>query len=376
MAPRFSGLENRCIIDVGDFVQFEHAFCVFFHMNKLLLLVDGSSYLYRAYHALPDLRNAEGEPTGAIYGFLNMLHRLQKDYPTAYVACIFDAKGKTFRNDLYQEYKANRSAMPDDLVKQTAPIHELVRMLGWPVLSVEGIEADDVIGTLVTIAGKEGFDIVVSTGDKDMSQLVKDHVMLVNTMNNEVMDTEGVIRKFGVPPERIIDYLSLIGDTSDNIPGVSKVGPKTAIKWLAQYGSLDGVIENAGTIKGTAGDNLRKSLDWLPQARKLITIRTDCDLSGQFKSINETLVKKPEDIAGLRKAYERYGFKSWLRELNATFQEKNDDKNQFGLFNEPAFQQGEFVGKQKYETVLTENDVTICITALKSNCGLSSGNVM
>ena len=236
-------------------------------MNKLLLLVDGSSYLYRAYHALPDLRNAEDEPTGAIYGFLNMLHRLQKDYPTAYVACIFDAKGKTFRNDLYQEYKANRSAMPDDLVKQTAPIHELVRMLGWPVLSVEGIEADDVIGTLVTIAGKEGFDIVVSTGDKDMSQLVKDHVMLVNTMNNEVMDTEGVIRKFGVPPERIIDYLSLIGDTSDNIPGVSKVGPKTAVKWLAQYGSLDGVIENAGTIKGTAGDNLRKSLDWLPQAK-------------------------------------------------------------------------------------------------------------
>ncbi len=326
-------------------------------MNKLLLLVDGSSYLYRAYHALPDLRNAEGEPTGAIYGFLNMLHRLQKDYPTAYVACIFDAKGKTFRNDLYQEYKANRSAMPDDLVKQTAPIHELVRMLGWPVLSVEGIEADDVIGTLVTIAGKEGFDIVVSTGDKDMSQLVKDHVMLVNTMNNEVMDTEGVIRKFGVPPERIIDYLSLIGDTSDNIPGVSKVGPKTAVKWLAQYGSLDGVIENAGTIKGTAGDNLRKSLDWLPQARKLITIRTDCDLSGQFKSINETLVKKPEDIAGLRKAYERYGFKSWLRELNATLQEKNNDKNQFGLFNEPAFQQGEFVGKQKYETVLTEKQL-------------------
>ena len=326
-------------------------------MNKLLLLVDGSSYLYRAYHALPDLRNAEGEPTGAIYGFLNMLHRLQKDYPTAYVACIFDAKGKTFRNDLYQEYKANRSAMPDDLVKQTAPIHELVRMLGWPVLSVEGIEADDVIGTLVTIAGKEGFDIVVSTGDKDMSQLVKDHVMLVNTMNNEVMDTEGVIRKFGVPPERIIDYLSLIGDTSDNIPGVSKVGPKTAVKWLAQYGSLDGVIENAGMIKGTAGDNLRKSLDWLPQARKLITIRTDCDLSGQFKSINETLVKKPEDIAGLRKAYERYGFKSWLRELNATSQEKNDDKNQFGLFNEPAFQQGEFVGKQKYETVLTEKQL-------------------
>lgn len=326
-------------------------------MNKLLLLVDGSSYLYRAYHALPDLRNTEGEPTGAIYGFLNMLHRLQKDYPTAYVACIFDAKGKTFRNDLYPPYKANRSAMPDDLVKQTAPIHELVGMLGWPVLSVKGIEADDVIGTLVTIASREGFDTIVSTGDKDMSQLVEDHVTLVNTMNNEVMDTEGVIRKFGVSPNRIIDYLSLIGDVSDNIPGVSKVGPKTAVKWLTQYGSLDGVIENAANIKGIVGDNLRQSLDWLPQARKLITIRTDCDLGDQFKSIDETFIKRPEDIAGLKKAYERYGFKSWLRELNAAFPGKKDDKDQFELFDELVSRSGKFVEKQTYETVLTEKQL-------------------
>lgn len=326
-------------------------------MNKLLLLVDGSSYLYRAYHALPDLRNAEGEPTGAIYGFLNMLHRLQKDYPTAYVACIFDAKGKTFRNELYQEYKANRTAMPDDLVKQTAPIHELVRMLGWPVLSVEGIEADDVIGTLVTIASQEGFNTVVSTGDKDISQLVNDRVTLVNTMNNEIMDTEGVIKKFGVPPDRIIDYLSLIGDTSDNIPGVSKVGPKTAVKWLAQYGSLDGVIENAENIKGTTGDNLRKSLDWLLQARKLVTIRTNCDLGRQFRSINETLVKKPEDIAGLKKAYERYGFKSWLRELDAVHQEKNGIQDQFELFGHSASKPDRFIGKQEYETVSTEKQL-------------------
>lgn len=322
-------------------------------MNKLLLLVDGSSYLYRAYHALPDLRNAGGEPTGAIYGFLNMLHRLEKDYPTAYVACIFDAKGKTFRNDLYQEYKANRSAMPDDLARQTGPIHELVKMLGWPILSIEGVEADDVIGTLVSIGEREGFDTVVSTGDKDMSQLVKSGVTLVNTMNNEIMDEEGVIRKFGIPPNRIVDYLSLVGDTSDNIPGVNKVGPKTAVKWLTQYGSLDAIIENAANIKGTVGDNLRESLGWLPQARQLITIRTDCDLSDQFKSIEKTLVRSPEDVSGLRKAYERYGFKNWLRELNARHQEK-ETKGQIDLFGEPDIKPEKFVATQEYETVLTE----------------------
>ncbi len=322
-------------------------------MSKLLLLVDGSSYLYRAYHALPDLRNAEGEPTGAIYGFLNMLHRLEKDYPTAYAACIFDAKGKTFRHDLYQEYKANRPAMPDDLARQTAPIHDLVRMLGWPILSVEGIEADDVIGTLVSIAAQEDFDIVVSTGDKDLSQLVKDRVTLVNTMNNEILDTEGVTKKFGVPPEKIIDYLSLIGDTADNIPGVSKVGPKTAAKWLIQYGSLDGIIEHAGSIKGSAGDNLRESLNWLPRARELITIRTDCDLQGQFQSIEKSLAKQPEDISGLKNAYERYGFKSWLRELNASHQEKEKKENLPAASGERPENPGKFISNQNYETVRT-----------------------
>ncbi|MCZ4053588.1 DNA polymerase I [Oxalobacter sp. OxGP1] len=322
-------------------------------MSKLLLLVDGSSYLYRAYHALPDLRNAEGEPTGAIYGFLNMLHRLEKDYPTAYAACIFDAKGKTFRHDLYQEYKANRPAMPDDLARQTAPIHDLVRMLGWPILSVEGIEADDVIGTLVSIAAQEDFDIVVSTGDKDLSQLVKDRVTLVNTMNNEILDTEGVTKKFGVPPEKIIDYLSLIGDTADNIPGVSKVGPKTAAKWLIQYGSLDGIIEHAGSIKGSAGDNLRESLNWLPRARELITIRTDCDLQGQFQSIEKSLAKQPEDISGLKNAYERYGFKSWLRELNASHQEKEKKENLPTASGERPENPGKFISNQNYETVRT-----------------------
>ena len=211
-------------------------------MNKTLLLVDGSSYLYRAFHAMPDLRNAEGAPTGAIYGMINMLRRLRQDYEAAYIACVFDAKGKTFRDDLYPEYKANRASMPEDLVRQIEPIHEVVRAMGWPILMVEGIEADDVIGTLAVQAASQGLNTVVSTGDKDLAQLVNERVTLVNTMSNEKLDRDGVIAKFGVPPERIVDYLTLVGDTVDNVPGVEKVGPKTAVKWLTQYGTLDGVI--------------------------------------------------------------------------------------------------------------------------------------
>ncbi len=284
-------------------------------MSKCLLLVDGSNYLYRAYHALPDLRNAAGEPTGTVYGFMKMLHRLEKDYPTAYAACVFDAKGKTFRHDLYADYKANRPPMPDDLIRQIAPIHELVRMHGWPLLSVEGIEADDVIGTLASTAREQGFSVIISTGDKDMAQLVDDRTTLVDTMKNEILDRDGIIRKFGVPPERIIDYLSLIGDSSDNIPGVSKVGPKTAVKWLAQYDSLDGVIQNAGNIKGAVGENLRKTLDWLPQARLLVTIRSNSDLSGYIQSIEESLKKQDRDIEGLKKAFAHLGFRNMLKEL-------------------------------------------------------------
>jgi len=286
-------------------------------MQKTLLLVDGSSYLYRAFHALPDLRSPAGEPTGAIYGMLNMLRRLRQDYPSAYLACVFDAKGKTFRDDIYPDYKATRSAMPEDLVKQIEPIHEAVRILGWPILMVEGVEADDVIGTLAATAASQGIDTVISTGDKDMAQLVSDHVTLVNTMSNEKLDREGVIAKFGVPPERIVDYLSLIGDTSDNVPGVPKVGPKTALKWLTQYDSLEGVISHAETIGGAVGENLRKSLDWLPRARELITIRTDCDLVRHMVSIPESLTQKPLDRSALQAFFERNGFKSWLRELNA-----------------------------------------------------------
>jgi DNA polymerase I len=334
-------------------------------MHKTLLLVDGSSYLYRAFHALPDLRSPDGAPTGAIYGIINMLRRLRHDFPAAYMACVFDAKGKTFRDDLYPEYKAQRAAMPDDLAQQVEPIHEAVRIMGWPILMVEGIEADDVIGTLAVDAVRHGMQSVISTGDKDLAQLVNDDVMLINTMSNEKLDRAGVIAKFGVPPERIIDYLTLIGDTVDNVPGVPKCGPKTAVKWLAEYGSLEGVIANAANIKGVVGDNLRQSLDWLPQARTLITVKTDCDLVKHMVSIPESLQQKPEDKEAMVAFFKRYGFKSWLRELTgdptagarplATAPQANApfaDHKQGGLFSEdpngnPA------PAAPRYETVLT-----------------------
>jgi DNA polymerase-1 len=329
-------------------------------MNKTLLLVDGSSYLYRAFHALPDLRNAEGAPTGAIYGVINMMRRLRKDYPAAYMVCVFDAKGKTFRDDLYPEYKAQRASMPEDLVKQIEPIHEAVRAMGWPILMVDGIEADDVIGTLTIEAVKHGMEAVVSTGDKDLAQLVNEHVMLINTMSNEKLDIEGVVNKFGVPPERIIDYLTLIGDTVDNVPGVDKVGPKTAVKWLTQYGTLDGIIEHAVEIKGAVGENLRRALDWLPQAKTLITVKTDCDLCAHMTSIVESLVQKPEDKDAMVEFFKRNGFKTWLRELT-------DDNATPASNDTPAAPQGSLFGNddasdkpeivKQYETVLTEADL-------------------
>ncbi len=221
-------------------------------MKKTLLLVDGSSYLYRAFHAMPDLRNAQGEPTGALYGVVNMLRKLVSDYKAEYAACIFDARGKTFRDDLYPEYKSHRPPMPEDLAAQIEPIHRAVRALGWPVLAIEGVEADDVIGTLACRAAERGVHTVVSTGDKDLAQLVNSHVTLVNTMSGEVLDEAGVVNKFGVPPDRIVDYLMLVGDTVDNVPGVTKVGPKTAAKWISEFGSIDKLVEGAEGIKGAA----------------------------------------------------------------------------------------------------------------------------
>ncbi|MBN3778442.1 DNA polymerase I [Burkholderia sp. Ac-20345] len=285
--------------------------------GKTLLLVDGSSYLYRAYHAMPDLRGPGGEPTGALYGIINMLRRMRKEVSAEYSACVFDAKGKTFRDDLYADYKANRPSMPPDLALQVEPIHGAVRALGWPLLMVEGVEADDVIGTLAREAERHGMNVIVSTGDKDLAQLVTDHVTLVNTMTNETLDRDGVIAKFGVPPERIIDYLALIGDTVDNVPGVEKCGPKTAVKWLAQYDSLDGVIEHAGDIKGVVGDNLRRALDFLPLGRKLVTVETACDLAPHLDSIEASLKTDGEARDLMRDIFARYGFKTWLREVDS-----------------------------------------------------------
>jgi DNA polymerase I len=281
--------------------------------GKTLLLVDGSSFLYRAFHAMPDLRNHHGEPTGAIYGVLNMLRKLRNDYPADYSACVFDAKGKTFRDDWYPEYKANRAAMPSDLVQQIEPLHQAIAASGWNILMLDGVEADDVIGTLAQQA-KDGVRCVIATGDKDLAQLVNERVTLINTMSNETLDIAGVNAKFGVPPERIVDYLTLTGDTVDNVPGVEKVGPKTAVKWLTQYGTLDRVVKHAAEIGGVVGENLRKALDWLPQARRLVTVKCDVALS---KSYNE-LIPPPADKEQLRSLFERFEFKSWLRELDGT----------------------------------------------------------
>ena len=326
-------------------------------MSNSLLLVDGSNFLYRAYHALPDLRNTAGEPTGTVFGFMNMLQRLEKDYPTAYAACIFDAKGKTFRHTLYPEYKSNRPPMPDDLIQQVAPIHDLVRLYGWPLISVEGIEADDVIGTLAHAAQEEGFQVIVATGDKDLAQIVNDRIKLVDTMNNKVLDRDGVIGKFGVPPEQIVDYLSLIGDSSDNIPGVNKVGPKTAAKWLAKYGSLDSIIQHAEDIPGAVGNHLRDALDWLPQARQLVTIRSNSDLGTQVPSITINLKKQDKDIEGLKKAFAHLGFRNMLKELTGdtasvapSKKERTPSLPPTGLFEGQA---NHFDRAGQYETVQT-----------------------
>lgn len=285
-----------------------------------LLLVDGSSYLYRAYHAMPDLRSADGLPTGAIHGMVAMLRRLREQYAASHAACVFDAKGPTFRDAWYPDYKANRAPMPEDLAAQIAPIHEVVRLLGWPVIEPPGIEADDAIGTLARVGAASGHRVIISTGDKDLAQLVNPRVTLINTMSNEALDEAGVLAKFGVPPERIVDYLTLVGDAVDNVPGVDKVGPKTAAKWIAEHGSLDGVMAAAGAIKGVAGENLRRALDWLPMGRRLVTVRLDCDLSAQVPGwpAIDALAFGAVQADALLAFYAKHGFRSWRRELEST----------------------------------------------------------
>ena len=279
--------------------------------DKPLILVDGSTYLFRAYHALPPLETMDGRPTGAVRGVIAMLRKLAADYPGSPIAVVFDPKGKTFRDDLYADYKANRPPMPDDLRDQIAPVHDIVRAMGMPLLIVPGMEADDVIGTLARQAAALERTTIISTSDKDMAQLVGPHVTLLDTMAGRETDRAGVIAKYGVPPELIIDYLALMGDTSDNIPGVPKVGPKTAAKWLNQYGSLDKVIASADEIKGKVGENLRATLDQLPLSRTLTTIKCDVTLDVGVPDLGPP---QPDNDA-LLALFESYQFKTWAEQL-------------------------------------------------------------
>ncbi|MEO7106879.1 MAG: DNA polymerase I [Rhodoferax sp.] len=292
--------------------------------KKTLLLVDGSSYLYRAFFAgggdmsitLPD---GTVQKTGAIRIMINMMQSLRKEYPADYIACIFDAKGPTFRDTIYPQYKANRDPMPDDLRTQIAPIHEVVRALGWTVLDVPGVEADDVIGTLAAIASRQGIEVIVSSGDKDLAQLVDEHITIIDTMNGKRRDLAGVEAEFGVPARLMLDYQTLVGDTVDNVPGVAKVGPKTAVKWLQEYGSLQAVVDNAANIKGVVGENLRAALDWLPTGRSLLTIKTDCDLQDWLPALPamDSIAVKPQDTRALRGFYEKHGFKGLAKALGS-----------------------------------------------------------
>ncbi len=346
--------------------------------QKTLVLIDGSSYLYRAFHAMPDLRAIPGDPTsaatGAIRGFINMVGALRKEVPADYAVCVFDAPGGTFRDEIYPAYKAQRKPMEDDLRAQIAPIHEVVRLLGWTVLAVPGVEADDVIGTLSTAAARQGIKVVISSGDKDLSQLVDAHTTIIDTMNGKKRDVAGVTAEFGVPPQLMVDFQALVGDSVDNIPGVPKVGAKTAAKWLMQYGSLDAVVANAGEIKGVVGENLRNALEWLPTARQLVTIKTDCDLSAYLPDLPamESIAISAQQTGALRYFYQKYGFKGLAHALGAApvaaakpaapLGKKKDDGGTADMFAEPA---GEFADEPAtdgntpaqpavtYETILT-----------------------
>ncbi|MDH5728594.1 MAG: DNA polymerase I [Gammaproteobacteria bacterium] len=318
--------------------------------HSLLILVDGSSYLFRAYHAMPNFTNSKGEHTGAIFGVVNMVKRLMRDYPDADIVMVFDAKGKTFRNDLYTEYKAHRPPMPEDLRAQIMPLHEILEAMGLPLIVTPGVEADDVIGTLATQASERKQNVIISTGDKDLAQLVDEHVTLINTMTETLMDSNGVKEKFGVPPDRIVDYLALIGDTSDNIPGIPKVGPKTAVKWLETYGDLDGVICHAEEIKGKVGENLRNNLPILELSRTLVTIKCDVDLN--LKAADFKLKAPNKDT--LVEFFKQYEFKSWLAELVGK-------TNQ----NEKSTKTTNVIDTSQYETILSEKQWHQWIEKLK-----------
>ncbi|MYH69987.1 MAG: DNA polymerase I, partial [Gammaproteobacteria bacterium] len=320
--------------------------------KKLLTLVDGSYYLFRAYHAMPGLTNSQKEPTGAIFGVINMLRKLLKEEQPDYFAVVFDAKGKSFRNDLYPEYKANRPPAPPDLVAQIEPLHEIIRALGVPLLLIDNVEADDVIATLAVQAAGAGLQTLVSTGDKDLAQIVNDDIHLINTMNNTRFDRAGVVEKYGVPPERIVDYLALIGDTSDNVPGIPKVGPKTAVKWLTEHGSLDEIVARADSFPGKVGEYLRENLDRIPLSKELVTLKTDLELP----VAPERLLIADQDKVALREHYRRWGFRSWLPEVNGAARAAPEtpapvpeQETSAGLQDEQDVETTE----ENYETVLT-----------------------
>lgn len=328
-----------------------------------LILVDGSSYLFRAFHALPPLVNSKGQPTGAIKGVINMIRSLVKQYPDSHIAVVFDAKGKTFRNDMYVEYKANRPPMPDELRSQIDPIHQIVKAMGLPLLVIDGVEADDVIGTLASQAVDAKINTLISTGDKDLAQLVNDRVCLLNTMTNEFLDIEGVNKKFGLPPETIVEYLALMGDKADNIPGVPGVGPKTAVKWLQEYGSIESLIANADTVKGKIGERLRENIELIALSQQLATIKCDVPLDVTI----DQLVHGEEDVDQLLNLYQDYEFKGWVKEAQ--------DKGAAPVVSEKSEPQHEREATQaidaladetRVETVLDEAALLICLTKAKS----------
>ncbi len=312
-----------------------------------LILIDGSSYLYRAYHALPPLMSSKNQPTGAIRGVISMINKILLDHPNSPLAVIFDAKGKTFRHEMYKDYKANRPPMPEDLVKQIEPINQIVEALGIKLLSIKGVEADDVIGTLAKEASEAGLDTVISTGDKDMTQLVNKHIKVVNTMSNELLDEKGVENKFGVKPELIIDYLALVGDTSDNVPGVEKVGPKTAVKWLIEYGSLDEIIKNAEQISGKVGENLRNGLSQLHVSKELVTIKKDVSLEVGVKDL--MVGKRNKKL--LEEIYTELEFKAWLEKEEAPEKEAKE----------------EVTKESKYELITKIKQLESWVTKIKKN---------
>jgi len=322
------------------------------------VLVDGSSYLFRAFHALPPLTNSKGQPTGAVYGVINMLNKLAADYKPEQIAVVFDAKGKTFRNELYEAYKANRPPMPDELRSQIAPLYELVEALGYPMIIVPGVEADDVIGTYAKQATEQNIETLISTGDKDLAQLVNPHVTLINTMNNFLMDEAGVVAKFDVPPTAIIDYLALMGDTSDNIPGVPKVGPKTAAKWLKQYETLDNLVAHADEIKGKVGESLRENLDQLPLSRELTTIKCDVELDQKIADLS---MREPQ-LDKLQQIYTEMEFKTWLSNLGKQSGQSEGGDSATVLI---GANQAEEAVETNYETILDKKSFDAWLSKLE-----------